>query len=89
MHRVTYVSRILPEFQPEAPPSLEQTMRVAGLESNYMLIKRFEPFVGHLTDPAAFFAKVDSIVDSEMAEFRPYKRQIKNYLALYFNVSQT
>lgn len=88
MHRVTYVSRILPEFQPEAPPSLERTMQIAGIESNYMLIKRFEPYVAHLSDPAAFFAAIETIVDTKMVEFKPYKKQIKEYLALYFDVGQ-
>jgi Concanavalin A-like lectin/glucanases superfamily len=89
MHRVTYVSRILPEFQPEAPPSLENAMRVAGIESNFMLIKRFEPYVRHLSDPANFFDAIEAIINNQMAEFKPYKRQIKNYLALYFNIGQT
>ncbi|MEO1352281.1 MAG: LamG-like jellyroll fold domain-containing protein [Cyanobacteria bacterium J06635_15] len=88
MHRVTYVSRILPEFQPEAPPSLEKSMRVSGIESNYMLIKKFEPYVAHIADPGDFFAKIDEIIEAQLPEFAAYKPQIKHYLALYFNIDQ-
>lgn len=88
MHRVTYVSRILPEFQPEAPPSLEKSLRVSGIESNYMLIKKFEPHVAHLSDSGKFFTEIDTIIDKQLPEFTLYKRQIKHYLALYFHIDQ-
>ncbi len=88
MHRVTYVSRVLPDFQPEAPPSLARAMRVAGLESNHMLIKKFEPYVSGIADAGAFFTKVDQIIDAQLAEFKPYRRQVKEYLAVYFQVGQ-
>ena len=86
MHRVTYVSRILPEFQPEAPPSLEKSMRAMGIESNYMLIKKFEPYVANISDAGTFFSKIEQIIDTQLPEFAAYKPQIKYYLALYFNL---
>ncbi|MCA1745056.1 MAG: LamG domain-containing protein [Bacteroidales bacterium] len=88
LHRVTYVSRILPEFQPQAPPSLEKAMQVSGIESNYMLIKKFEPYVANIPDSGAFFSKIEEIIDAQLPEFKAYKQQIKNYLALYFNMGQ-
>jgi hypothetical protein len=88
MHRVTYVSRILPEFQPEVPPSLEKSLRVAGIESNYMLIKKFEPYLAKLSDSATFFDKIEEIIKDQLPEFIMYKHQIKKYLALYFNIDQ-
>lgn len=88
LHRVTYVSRILPEFQPQAPPSLEKAMQVSGIESNYMLIKKFEPYVANISDPGTFFAKIETIIDTQLPEFKTYKQQIKYYLALYFNIGQ-
>ncbi|NEN88021.1 MAG: LamG domain-containing protein [Okeania sp. SIO3H1] len=88
MHRVTYVSRILPEFQPEAPPSLEKSMRANGIESNYMLIKKFEPYIANISDAGTFFTKIEQIIDAQLPEFAAYKQQIKNYLALYFNIDQ-
>ncbi|MGD1701420.1 hypothetical protein [Dapis sp. BLCC M229] len=88
MHRVTYVSRILPEFQPEAPPSLEKSMQARGIESNYMLIKKFEPYVVNISDSGTFFAKIEEVIDTQLPEFDAYKKQIKYYLALYFNINQ-
>ena len=86
MHRVTYVSRVLPEFQPEAPPSLEKSMRATGIESNYMLIKKFEPYLKNISDPGKFSAKIEDVINNQLAEFRPYKAQITRYLMLYFNI---
>ncbi len=88
MHRVTFVSRVLPEFKPEAPPSLERSMQVSGIESNYMLIKRFEPYLANITHQGDFFSKIDTIIDTQMLELRPYKMQVKRYLAQYFNLDQ-
>ena len=88
LHRVTYVSRILPEFQPQAPPSLEKSMRITGIESNYMLIKKFEPYVANISDSGTFFATIEEIIDTQLPEFKTYKQQIKQYLALYFNIGQ-
>ncbi|NES87269.1 MAG: hypothetical protein F6K10_41430 [Moorea sp. SIO2B7] len=86
MHRVTYVSRILPEFQPEAPPSLEKSMRARGIESNYMLIKKFEPYIANISDGGTFRTEIGKIIDAQLPEFAAYKQQIKYYLALYFNI---
>jgi hypothetical protein len=52
---VTYVSRVLPEFEPAGPPSLERKMRATGIRSNHMLIKKFEPYLRNITDDAEFF----------------------------------
>ncbi len=86
MHRVTYVSRILPEFTPEAPPSLEKTLRDAGFESNYMLIKQLEPYLTDLSDPEHFFSKLEEVITHQLPEFIPYQKQIKAYLANYFGL---
>lgn len=89
MHRVTYVSRVLPKFQPEAPPSLEKAMQMTGIESNYMLIKRFEPYLTNVVkNKGSFFNEIETIIKTQMPEFIPYQKQIKNYLALYFHLDQ-
>jgi hypothetical protein len=88
MHRVTFVSRVLPQFQPEAPPSLEKSMQVSGIESNYMLIKRFEPYIANLADSNAFFTKIEEIINGQLPELIPHKKQVKSYLALYYNIDQ-
>ena len=86
MHRVTYVSRILPEFTAEAPPSLEKTLRMKGLESNYMLIKKFEPYLREVKSASDLSLAVDKVVDQQLPEFSDYKAKIKSYLELYYNL---
>jgi hypothetical protein len=86
LHRVTYVSRILPEFTAEAPPSLEKATRVAGFESNYGLIKRFEPYLKDMDSTEDFFNTIETIINTQLPEFKAYKQEVKEYLALYFNM---
>lgn len=69
-------------------PSLEKAMQVSGIESNYMLIKKFEPYLTNISDPGTFFAKIATIIDTQLPEFKTYKQQINYYLALYFNIGQ-
>jgi hypothetical protein len=40
----------------------------------------------NITEPSAFFSKVDELIEQQLAELEPYKREIKKYLALYFNM---
>lgn len=48
-HRVTFCSRILPDFQSSAQPSLEKSMKDINIVSNYELIRRLDPFVRNNT----------------------------------------
>ena len=61
-------------------------MRAAGMESNHMLIKRFEPYLVGITNSKRFFDKIDQIIDAQLKEFRPYRKTIQDYLALYFQI---
>jgi hypothetical protein len=54
-HRVTFVSRILPDLADTAALPLERTLKELDIDSNYELIKLLEPFVaGKLTNYAEF-----------------------------------
>ncbi len=86
MHRVTYVSRIIPAFTPEAPPSLEKTMSAKGIESNYMLVKKFEPYIADLDKADDFFNAIDKVIREQLPEFIGYQKEIKRYLASYYNI---
>ncbi|HSF85728.1 MAG TPA: LamG-like jellyroll fold domain-containing protein [Acidimicrobiia bacterium] len=87
MHRVTYVSRVLPEFSADAPPSLEKTMRRLEIDSNYELIRLLEPFVvDHLGSEEEFAVAVDQAVGTYVPELKPHLPEIKSYLRLYFGV---
>jgi hypothetical protein len=54
-HRVTFVSRILPDLADTAALPLERTLKELDIDSNYELIKLLEPFVaGKLPNYAEF-----------------------------------
>lgn len=53
MHRVTFVSRILPEFPDTTAPPLERLMRDIDINSHWELIRRVDPFIpAKVSDPA-------------------------------------
>ncbi len=89
MHRVTFVSRVLPEIEaPNAPP-IEKAIRKVNIESNYELIKKLEPFVKNKTQDAAIFADaVRHTLKNYLPELQPFEADIIEYAALYFGVSQ-
>lgn len=87
MHRVTYVSRILPPLDPSAPPSLEKTLQTLDIDSNYELIKQMEPYVrDHLASFAEFSDAVDKAIKTYLPELQPHKKEVKEYLSLYFGI---
>jgi hypothetical protein len=92
LHRVTFVSRVLPELaEPDAPP-LEQAMRAANVESSYELIKKLDPFVWHATSSYADFADaVRGAIRRHLPELSaPAQIQaILEYLCLYYGVKET
>ncbi|UBF24983.1 hypothetical protein K9N68_25580 [Kovacikia minuta CCNUW1] len=87
LHRVTYVSRILPTFDDNAPPSLEKTLRTLDINSNYELIKQLEPFVSNkLGSYAEFSDAIDDAVTTYLPELQPHLPEIKQYMSLYFGM---
>lgn len=86
-HRVTFVSRILPEFTSDASPSVEKAMKAANIASNWELIKKLEPFVKNKTDDRATFAKaVRETIATYLPELEGHEEEIIKYAALYFGV---
>ncbi|HSG44004.1 MAG TPA: LamG-like jellyroll fold domain-containing protein [Anaerolineales bacterium] len=90
MHRVTYVSRILPPLDLSAPPSLEKTLQTLDIDSNYELIKLLDPYIrDHRTNYAKFSSEVDRVLKAYMPELYPHNREIKQYLGQYFGMDET
>jgi hypothetical protein len=89
MHRVTYVSRILPEISAENAPPMEKAMKAANVESNYELIKKLEPFVKNKTQDYAIFADaVRKTLKLYLPELQPHEEDIIKYAGLYFGVEE-
>ena len=88
-HRVTYVSRVLPEVDAQGALPVEQAMRAANVESNYELLKQLEPFVKNKTQNfVAFSDAVRETIDLYLPELRGHEPEIIKYAALYFGVQE-
>lgn len=89
MHRVTFVSRVLPEFEAAAPASIEKTMREIDIDSNYELIKLLDPFVGDkTTDYGVFVRAVSETIRARAPELIPHIDEIIQYLVLYYDIPE-
>jgi len=88
-HRVTFVSRLLPEFVDDTAPPMEKAMKASNVDSNYQLIERLEPFVKDKTDDFARFSDaVRQTIDTYLPELKPHVAEIVKYAALYFDVRE-
>lgn len=89
MHRVTFVSRVLPRFQTNVPlPPLEEKMRELNIDSNFELIKRLEPFViDKVDDFGAFSQAVDEAIATFLPELQPHAAAIKQFLLLFYGLT--
>jgi hypothetical protein len=88
LHRVTYVSRVLPDIGTSMPISkAEETLRAANIESNWELIKTLEPFVkGNSKNYAELKQAVEQAIDRYLPELAPAKADIVKYMSLYYQV---
>lgn len=88
MHRVTFVSRVLPEIPPDKTPQTpEETLKAADIDSNYELIKRLEPFVSDKVDDYVQFTDaVRQTIETYMPELKPAKDYIVEYMCQYYQV---
>jgi Concanavalin A-like lectin/glucanases superfamily len=88
MHRVTFVSRVLPEISTDKMPQTpEETLKAADIDSNYELIKRLEPFVSDkVNDYVQFTDAVRNTIEAYMPELKPAKDYIVEYMCQYYQV---
>lgn len=89
LHRVTYVSRILPDFKGEKPKTFEERLRSLDIESNYELIRQLEPYVaGYLDDPVAFREAVERTLAERLPELVGDADRIVTYMGRYLGVQE-
>jgi hypothetical protein len=89
MHRVTFVSRVLPSFQDNTLPPMEQALQDLNIASNYELIKRIEPFViDRLGNYAAFAQAVRDTIQTYLPELQPHTEQVIQFLQLYYGLTE-
>ncbi|MEQ1747426.1 MAG: LamG-like jellyroll fold domain-containing protein, partial [Saprospiraceae bacterium] len=88
MHRVTYVSRVLPPLDQSAPPSLEKALQTLDIESNYELIKQLEPYVSSKLGSFPEFADaVRDTIRQNLPELQPHTAEVIQYLNMYFGIT--
>ncbi|MGV9314554.1 LamG-like jellyroll fold domain-containing protein [Streptomyces sp. NPDC003691] len=89
LHRVTFVSRVLPPVPPATAPPLEQKMRTIDVASNYELIRRLDPYVSTATSSQARLADATRTALTEhLPQLLPHALEITLLLAEYYDVSE-
>lgn len=87
LHRVTYVSRVLPRYGSPAATPAEDTLRAANIESNWELIKRLEPYVQAKTRSDGELADaIRDIISRFMPELANAESYIIEYMSRYYQV---
>lgn len=87
MHRVTYISRILPDITAENAPPMEKNMKISNINSSYELIRKLSPFVrSKRNDPFQFRKAIHDSLRAYLPELAPHEDDIVQYLSLYFDV---
>ncbi|MGG2459794.1 LamG-like jellyroll fold domain-containing protein [Streptomyces sp. RGM 3693] len=87
MHRVTYVSRLLPSIPAADAAPLERTMRELDVASNYELIRRLDPYVkGAATSLPELAAAVRTALATHLPQLSPHAADVIGFLAQYYGV---
>lgn len=89
LHRVTFVSRLLPDFADPTEAPLSAAMKVENIDSNWQLIQKLEPFVRDKTgDVVAFGDAVREALNRYLPELIPHSTEIIQYLKLYYGMTE-
>ncbi|MFF7638236.1 LamG-like jellyroll fold domain-containing protein [Kitasatospora sp. NPDC008050] len=87
LHRVTFVSRVLPDVPPAGAPPLEKAMRQIDVESNYELIRRLDPYVkGAATSLPELAEATRSVLAAQLPDLLPHAADVTGFLAQYYGV---
>ncbi|MFJ2190043.1 hypothetical protein ACIOJE_19245 [Kitasatospora sp. NPDC087861] len=87
LHRVTFVSRVLPAVPPADAPPLEKAMRQVDVESNYELIRRLDPYVKGATTSLPELAEATrSALAAQLPDLLPHAADVTGFLAQYYGV---
>ncbi|MEU1723352.1 hypothetical protein [Nonomuraea sp. NPDC005692] len=87
MHRVTYISRVLPPVPPPGAPPLEKAIRAENIDSNYELIQRLDPYVRTSATRASDLAVATrAALAARLPELLPHADDVIAYLAQYYGL---
>ncbi len=89
LHRVTFVSRLLPDFSDPTEAPLSAAMKAENIDSNWQLIQKLEPFIRNKTgDAVAFSDAVREALTRYLPELTPHSTEIIQYLKLYYGMTE-
>ena len=87
LHRVTFVSRVLPEIDSADSTATDEMLKAANIESNFELIRKIEPYVANKTgDYQEFTDAVRDTIRRYLPELSGAEDDIVDYMVLYFQV---
>lgn len=87
LHRVTFVSRVLPALATATMPPVEQALRAADVGSNWLLIRRLDPLVrGRTADFGELSRATAEAVRRHLPELVPHTSEIVEYMATYYGL---
>ncbi|MFD4829386.1 LamG-like jellyroll fold domain-containing protein [Streptomyces uncialis] len=88
LHRVTYISRILPPVPATGAPPLEKALHDVDVTSNYELIRRLDPYVSTSTASRAELADATrTSLTTHLPKLLPHTAEIAQFLADYYGIT--
>lgn len=88
LHRVTFISRVLPEINsPQATP-MEKAMVKVNLQSGWQLARRLAPFIQGKVGADVNLA-IQEAIASHLPELKPHTSEVIRYMRDYFSIPET
>ncbi|MER6913331.1 LamG domain-containing protein [Streptomyces sp. NPDC000594] len=88
LHRVTYISRILPAIPSSTAPPLEKALHDIDIPSNYQLIQRLDPYTSTATGSLGELSTATrAALTTHLPQLLPHADQIVQFLADYYGIS--
>ncbi|MGW1978108.1 LamG-like jellyroll fold domain-containing protein [Streptomyces sp. NPDC001889] len=87
LHRVTYISRILPPVPPADAPPVEKALHDIDIPSNYQLIQRLDPYTATATGSLGELTTATrNALTAHLPQLLPHADQIVQFLADYYGI---
>ncbi|MEU0483315.1 LamG-like jellyroll fold domain-containing protein [Streptosporangium sp. NPDC006013] len=87
MHRVTFISRLLPPIPAPGAPPIERAMRSENIASNYELIQRLAPYTRTATASSSELANATRVaLAKHLPELLPHAAEVIDYLIAYYGL---
>ncbi|RPK69229.1 hypothetical protein EES43_00230 [Streptomyces sp. ADI96-02] len=89
LHRVTYISRILPAIPTNATPPLDKALHDIDIPSNYELIRRLDPYTSTATSSLAELTNATrGALTTHLPQLLPHTTVIAQFLADYYGITE-